>query len=149
MANGLPFQCNVPTCDRLGNDSKVLDIHITNRDYVLMDVSKVFDRNKERGILIDLPRTNSSLAGWDVSNCHLVSSNSSFEIFVIFPTTSSSARETVTSPTIQGVTRSNFQKVQLIDIRNQLDGCNQLEKNDGMVLVRHRDVNKYTQGCIQ
>lgn len=63
------LQCNVRTCDRLASDTKVLDIHVTSRENVLIDVSNVDDKETghEKGILIDVPRTNASMSGLKVS----------------------------------------------------------------------------------
>lgn len=54
-------QCNVATCSRLSDKSKILDIHVSNRDNVVIEVSKVYDRNQNKGIMIDIPRTNSTM----------------------------------------------------------------------------------------
>ncbi len=55
--------CNVLTCGRLSPDSKVVDIGITNRDNVPVDVKEVYDLEGNEGILLDIPRTNSSGIG--------------------------------------------------------------------------------------
>lgn len=60
------FQCNVPTCGRLAKDTKVLDIYVTNRDRVLMEVSRV-EKGAEKGIKLDIPRTNASMENFPVT----------------------------------------------------------------------------------
>lgn len=54
--------CNVQTCDRLSPDTKILDMHMTNRELVELQISKVYDENSEEGIFLDIPRTNDTRA---------------------------------------------------------------------------------------
>lgn len=51
------------TCDRLAPDTKILDLHMRNREMILVDVNKVFDEYGEEGIKLDIPRTNDSETG--------------------------------------------------------------------------------------
>ena len=51
------------TCDRLASDSKILDMHMTDRELVLMDINKVYDLEGLEGIKLDIPRTNKTMAG--------------------------------------------------------------------------------------
>ena len=62
------LQCNVPTCDRLAPDSKIVDLTITNRDGSIVDVSNVGNAasGSSKGILIEIPRTNDTGAGLPV-----------------------------------------------------------------------------------
>ena len=68
LSLSLSTQCNVPTCDRLALDTKILDISITNRDNDLIAVDRVTggDGDNGKGILIDIPRTNASGEGLQV-----------------------------------------------------------------------------------
>ena len=54
------LQCNVPTCDRLAPDTKILDMHVTNRDNILVSLNKVMGSDNKEGIYLDIPRTNGS-----------------------------------------------------------------------------------------
>lgn len=60
-----PFkiQCtpNIITCGRLAPDTKILDMHMTDRELVLMDIDKVFDQEQQNGIGLYIPRTNETL----------------------------------------------------------------------------------------
>ncbi len=58
--------CNVPTCDRLASDTKVLDIHVTDNQNILVEVSQVYVEEegiKDEGIYLDIPRTNDTREG--------------------------------------------------------------------------------------
>jgi hypothetical protein len=48
------------TCNRLSPDTKTLDLYVTNQNLVLQEVSGVLDLTGKEGILIDIPRTNTT-----------------------------------------------------------------------------------------
>lgn len=48
------------TCDRLSKDSMVLDMHVTDKNNVRVDLKKVYDVNGTAGIYMDIPRTNTT-----------------------------------------------------------------------------------------
>ncbi len=60
----------VPTCDRLAPDTKVLDIYVTDRRNTLVEVSQVYvdEEHKDGGIYLDIPRTNDSRKGLEREN---------------------------------------------------------------------------------
>ena len=51
------------TCDRLAPDTKILDMHMTDRELVPMDIDKVYDEKQQHGIGLYIPRTNETVAG--------------------------------------------------------------------------------------
>ena len=69
MRSDLILQCHVPTCSRLADDTVIVDLTMTSRDHIVLDIDNVYDRHKREGILIDIPRTNKSRTAID-SKCN-------------------------------------------------------------------------------
>ena len=53
------------TCDRLAKDTKVLDMHVTNVENVVVSLSNTFGRDGVEGLKLDIPRHNGTRHGVD------------------------------------------------------------------------------------
>ena len=81
----------MPTCSRLADDTVIVDLTMTSRDHIILDIDNVYDRHKREGILIDIPRTNKSRTGIDsecakektggLVNCDNICQNSFKQVF--------------------------------------------------------------------
>ena len=52
------LQGSLPSSPRLSINTKVIDLSVSNRDNIVIDVSKVYDKNQAEGIKFHIPRTN-------------------------------------------------------------------------------------------